>query len=325
MDPGRQLQRAQQGPGSPSPVSSSTRRRRSSRVPRGPAGAAVGQTQPGTPAVKRFTIDDFEIGRPLGKGKFGNVYLARLKKNRFIVALKVLFKSQIEKAGLEHQLRREVEIQAHLRHPNILRLYNYFYDSRRIYLILEFAPRGELYNLLQRSGPLDEQHTATIMEELADALTYCHNNKVIHRDIKPENLLLGLMGEVKIADFGWSVHAPSLRRQTMCGTLDYLPPEIVEGRTYDEKVDLWCVGVLCYELLVGRPPFESPSQSETQRRILKVDVTFPPSMPEGAQDLVSKLLRYQPSERLPLAQVLEHPWVKAHSRRVLPPGFQKAS
>ncbi|XP_046287095.2 aurora kinase C [Marmota monax] len=164
-----------------------------------------------------------------------------------------------------------------------------------------------------------------IMEELADALTYCHNNKVIHRDIKPENLLLGLMGEVKIADFGWSVHAPSLRRQTMCGTLDYLPPEIVEGRTYDEKVDLWCLGVLCYELLVRRPPFESPSQSETQRRILKVDVTFPPSMPEGAQDLVSKLLRYQPSERLPLAQVLEHPSVKAHSRRVLPPGAQKAS
>ncbi|VTJ53821.1 Hypothetical predicted protein [Marmota monax] len=210
-------------------------------------------------------------------------------------------------------------------HPNILRLYNYFYDSLRIYLILEFAPRGELYNLLQRSGPLDEQHTAMIMEELADALTYCHNNKVIHRDIKPENLLLGLMGEVKIADFGWSVHAPSLRRQTMCGTLDYLPPEIVEGRTYDEKVDLWCLGVLCYELLVRRPPFESPSQSETQRRILKVDVTFPPSMPEGAQDLVSKLLRYQPSERLPLAQVLEHPSVKAHSRRVLPPGAQKAS
>uniref|UniRef100_A0A8C5YM03 non-specific serine/threonine protein kinase n=1 Tax=Marmota marmota marmota TaxID=9994 RepID=A0A8C5YM03_MARMA len=257
-------------------------------------------------------------------GKFGNVYLARLKENHFIVALKVLFKSQIEKAGLEHQLRREIEIQAHLRHPNILCLYNYFYDSRRIYLILEYAPRGELYHLLQRRGPLDEQRTATIMEELADALTYCHNKKVIHRDIKPENLLLGLMGEVKIADFGWSVHAPSLRRQTMCGTLDYLPPEIVEGRTYDEKVDLWCLGVLCYELLVGWP-HKMNQTSLVSPWPHQVDVTFPPSMPEGAQDLVSKLLRYQPSERLPLAQVLEHPWVKAHSRRVLPPGAQKAS
>ncbi|EGV96668.1 Serine/threonine-protein kinase 13 [Cricetulus griseus] len=108
-----------------------------------------------------------------------------------------------------------------------------------------------------------------IIEELADALTYCHEKKVIHRDIKPENLLLGLRGEVKIADFGWSVHTPSLRRKTMCGTLDYLPPEMIEGRTYNEKVDLWCIGVLCYELLVGQPPFESSSHNETYKRILK--------------------------------------------------------
>ncbi|XP_043438994.1 aurora kinase B isoform X9 [Prionailurus bengalensis] len=115
------------------------------------------------PAHRRsFTIDDFEIGRPLGKGKFGNVYLAREKKSHFIVALKVLFKSQIEKEGVEHQLRREIEIQAHLQHPNILRLYNYFYDRRRIYLILEYAPRGELYKELQKSRTFDEQRTATV-------------------------------------------------------------------------------------------------------------------------------------------------------------------
>ncbi|XP_055478137.1 aurora kinase C isoform X3 [Psammomys obesus] len=278
-----------------------------------------------TSISRHFTIDDFEIGRPLGKGKFGNVYLARLKENHFIVALKVLFKSQIEKEGLEHQLRREVEIQSHLHHPNILRLYNYFHDARRVYLILEYAPRGELYKELQRNQKLDEQRTATIMEELADALTHCHENKVIHRDIKPENLLLGLRGEVKIADFGWSVHTPSLRRKTMCGTLDYLPPEMIEARTYDEKVDLWCIGVLCYELLVGTPPFESSTHSETYRRILKVDFRFPPSVPMGAQDLISKLLRYHPSDRLTLAQVLKHPWVQEHSRRVLPPCAQMAS
>ncbi|XP_059760457.1 aurora kinase C isoform X2 [Balaenoptera ricei] len=287
--------------------------------------AVAGQTMPSVPTMRRLTIDDFEIGRPLGKGKFGNVYLARLKESHFIVALKVLFKSQIEKEGLEHQLRREIEIQAHLQHPNILRLYNYFHDARRMYLILEYAPRGELYKELQKSHTLDEQRTATVMEELADALTYCHEKKVIHRDIKPENLLLGFRGEVKIADFGWSVHTPSLRRRTMCGTLDYLPPEMIEGRTYNEKVDLWCIGVLCYELLVGNPPFESPSHNETYRRILKVDVRFPPSMPLGAQDLISKLLRYQPSERLPLVQILEHPWVRAHSRRVLPPSAQMVS
>ncbi|XP_011849894.1 PREDICTED: aurora kinase B isoform X3 [Mandrillus leucophaeus] len=296
---------------------------RSNVQPTAAPGQKVVENSSGTPNIlmRHFTIDDFEIGRPLGKGKFGNVYLAREKKSHFIVALKVLFKSQIEKEGVEHQLRREIEIQAHLQygHPNILRLYNYFYDRRRIYLILEYAPRGELYKELQKSRTFDEQRTATIMEELADALMYCHGKKVIHRDIKPENLLLGLKGELKIADFGWSVHAPSLRRKTMCGTLDYLPPEMIEGRTHNEKVDLWCIGVLCYELLVGNPPFESASHNETYRRIVKVDLKFPASVPTGAQDLISKLLRHNPSERLPLAQVSAHPWVRANSRRVLPP------
>uniref|UniRef100_A0A667HIP1 non-specific serine/threonine protein kinase n=1 Tax=Lynx canadensis TaxID=61383 RepID=A0A667HIP1_LYNCA len=254
---------------------------RSNTQPTAAPGQKVVENSSGTPnfSMRSFTIDDFEIGRPLGKGKFGNVYLAREKKSHFIVALKVLFKSQIEKEGVEHQLRREIEIQAHLQHPNILRLYNYFYDRRRIYLILEYAPRGELYKELQKSRTFDEQRTATIMEELADALLYCHGKKVIHRDIKPENLLLGLQGELKIADFGWSVHAPSLRRKTMCGTLDYLPPEMIEGRTHNEKVDLWCIGVLCYELLVGNPPFESASHNETYRRIVKVDLKFPHPCP----------------------------------------------
>ncbi|MEJ1288481.1 hypothetical protein NN561_019512 [Cricetulus griseus] len=221
--------------------------------------------------------------------------------------------------------RRECGKAFSRRHPNILRLYNYFHDDRRVYLILEYAPQGELFKELQRKQRLDEQRTATIIEELADALTYCHEKKVIHRDIKPENLLLGLRGEVKIADFGWSVHTPSLRRKTMCGTLDYLPPEMIEGRTYNEKVDLWCIGVLCYELLVGQPPFESSSHNETYKRILKVDFRFPNSVPLGAQDLISKLLRYHPSERLDLAQILKHPWVREHSRRLVPPVCQTAS
>ncbi|XP_013919770.1 PREDICTED: aurora kinase A [Thamnophis sirtalis] len=264
---------------------------------------------------KQWFLEDFEIGRPLGKGKFGNVYLAREKRSKFILALKVLFKAQLEKAGVEHQLRREVEIQSHLRHPNILRLYGYFHDATRVYLILEHAPRGEVYKELQKLKKFDEQRTATYMTELADALLYCHSKRVIHRDIKPENLLLGSNGELKIADFGWSVHAPSSRRSTICGTLDYLPPEMIEGRTHDETVDLWSLGVLCYEFLVGKPPFEAETYQDTYRAISRVEYRFPPFVTEGAQDLISKLLKHDPKQRLLLESVLKHPWVTSNSTK----------
>merc|ERR1719284_1859438 len=122
----------------------------------------------------RWKLEDFDIGRPLGKGKFGNVYLAREKKSKYIVALKVLFKSQLQKAQVEHQLRREIEIQSHLRHPNILRLFGYFYDESRVYLILEYAPRGELYKSLQKQPKqrFDEPRSAKYIRQMSDALKY---------------------------------------------------------------------------------------------------------------------------------------------------------
>ncbi|KAK3918779.1 Aurora kinase A-A [Frankliniella fusca] len=261
---------------------------------------------------RTFTLSDFDIGKALGKGKFGNVYLAREKTSKFIIALKVLFKSQLQKANVEHQLRREIEIQSHLRHPNILRLYGYFHDEQRVYLILEYAPKGELFRALQ-AQPLkrfDELRTAAYVQQLADALLYCHSKKVIHRDIKPENLLLGAKGELKIADFGWSVHAPSSRRDTLCGTLDYLPPEMVQGRPHDHKVDLWSLGVLCYEFLVGKPPFEAETYEETYARISRAQYSFPDHVSQSARDLITKLLQLNPNNRLPLEGVLCHPWIK---------------
>ncbi|XP_026111574.1 aurora kinase C-like [Carassius auratus] len=266
-------------------------------------------------AKKAWSLENFDIGRALGKGKFGSVYLARERQTKFILALKVLFKTQLEKAGVEHQLRREVEIQSHLRHPNILRLYGYFHDAARVYLILEFAPKGELYGELQRCRTFDDQRSATYIMELADALSYCHSKNVIHRDIKPENLLLGANGELKIADFGWSVHTPSSRRSTLCGTLDYLPPEMIEGKTHDEKVDLWSLGVLCYEFLVGHPPFETKSHDETYRKISRVEFTYPSHVSEGSRDLIGRLLKHNPMHRLPIQSVLEHPWVLENSSK----------
>lgn len=263
---------------------------------------------------KQWSLNDFEIGKPLGRGKFGAVYLAREKKTKYIVAIKVLQKSQLLKAGVEHQLRREIEIQSHLRHRNILRMYGYFYDSKRIYLILEYSPGGELYKKLTAKGRFSDETSARYISDLSEALDYCHEKHVIHRDIKPENLLVGAYGELKIADFGWSVHAPTSRRNTLCGTLDYLPPEMVEGREHDEQVDVWALGVLLYEFLVGNPPFEAETHSATYRRISRVDLVFPPGISSDAQDLIRKMLQKDPRKRLSLKSIPTHPWVVRHKK-----------
>ena len=223
------------------------------------------------PKPKQWTLSDFEIGRPLGRGKFGHVYLAREKDSKYIIALKIMFKKQLLASQIEHQLRREIEIQAHLRHRNVLRMFGFFWDDKRIYLILEYAPGGELFKELrnQPKGRFEEPLASNYIHQMTNALIYLHSKHIIHRDIKPENLL-NSMGTIKIADFGWSIHAPSARRKTLCGTLDYLPPEMVDRRDHDEKVDIWCLGVLCYEFCTGRPPFETRSHKETYERIRKV-------------------------------------------------------
>lgn len=149
---------------------------------------------------------------------------------------------------------------------------------------------------------------------MADALIYLHSKHVIHRDIKPENILIGMRGELKISDFGWSVHAPNTRRTTLCGTLDYLPPEMIEGREHEHWVDVWSLGVLLYEFLVGAPPFEDASggYKATYRRIAKVDLHVPEHVSADAKDLIQRLLQHDPDKRMPLAQVLQHPWILKH-------------
>lgn len=213
------------------------------------------------------------------------------------------------------QVRREIEIQSHLRHPNILRLYGYFHDNLRVYLILEYAPQGTLFKMLQSqpSKRLPEETSAWYVKSLADALLYLHKRDVIHRDIKPENLLLGNKGELKIADFGWSVHAPQSERTTLCGTMDYLPPEMITGKPHAATVDLWSLGVLCFEMLVGYAPFavNATSEDDTFKRILAAKYTAPASVSMAAKHLIASLLVVNPANRMPLVNVLAHPWITA--------------
>jgi aurora kinase len=142
-------------------------------------------------------------------------------------------------------------------------------------------------------------------------LKYLHSKNVIHRDIKPENLL-NCLGTIKIADFGWSIHAPGNRRTTLCGTLDYLPPEMVEDHAHDNRVDIWSLGILCYEFLCGHPPFEAADHPQTYERIKRVDLKFPRHLSPEVCDMISRILVYDPIKRLTLDQIANHPWILKH-------------
>ncbi|KAF2725730.1 kinase-like protein [Polychaeton citri CBS 116435] len=285
------------------------------RPSNGPSDSIIRTQMEPPPRPRQFHLGMFEIGKPLGKGKFGRVYLARERSSGFVCALKVLHKVELQQGKVEKQVRREIEIQSNLAHPNILRLYGHFHDSKRIFLILEFAGKGELYKHLRKAHRFPEWQAAQYIAQMASALRYLHKKHVMHRDIKPENILVGLHGEIKISDFGWSVHAPNNRRKTMCGTLDYLPPEMIKPGSsenwYSEKVDIWSLGVLTYEFLTGEAPFED-TPVMTQRKISRCDMTIPGYISPEARDLIKRLLVLDPEKRMPLEEVERHPWIVKH-------------
>ncbi|KAI2620581.1 kinase-like domain-containing protein [Hypoxylon sp. NC1633] len=248
------------------------------------------------PILKTFHLGMFEIGKPLGKGKFGRMYLAREREHGFVCALKVLYKSELQSNHVEKQVQREIEIQSNLRHPNILKLYGHFHDSKRIFLILEFAGRGELYRYLRKVARFPEWKAAQYIAQMASALRYLHRKHVIHRDIKPENILVVIHGEIKISDF-----------------------EMIVSRTpdnsYDEKVGPWSLGVLTYEFLVGEAQFED-TPVMTTRRIARGDMKVPSFISAEGTGLIKRLLVIDPEGRLSLEQVQQHPWILKHCQKV---------
>lgn len=310
-------------PNSKKPANSETKQKHSTQVVSKPNHS---QQQPLTMSLKKeqtveqlreTTLKDFEIGKKLGQGKFGKVYLVRERKSKYVCALKVLNKKQLESYGMQKQLRREIEIQSRLRHRNILRLYTYFWDNDRIYLVLQFCPGGELYKVLRKEKRFTEKRTARYIKQVMEAIMYCHSKNIIHRDLKPENLLLGYKDRVVIADFGWSVHSHAQRRKTVCGTPDYLAPEILNVKhddrcTYDNAVDVWTIGILTYEMMFGDPPFYHDDMATSYRRIMKSPVTFPhkPRISPEAKELIYALLKKDPRARISLRDAIKHPWIK---------------
>lgn len=273
---------------------------------------------------KRFCLEDFAYGRRLGQGRFGFVHLAQENKSKKVIALKIMWKSDLEEEGLLVQVRREVEIHARIKHKNIVKMYSYFDDAERVYLVLEYASGGNLLDLMQKSPTmrLPENEAARIMRGIVEAVAFCHDQKIIHRDIKPENILLTNKKEVKVADFGWACSDDStkaierMKRTTFCGTLDYLPPELSRREAYDYRVDVWMTACVCYEMLVGCAPFYHEDLSETAYKIENEELELPKFVSNQARDLLSRMLVKDKEHRMSkIVLALVHPWIVQHSSK----------
>ncbi|KAH9577639.1 Protein kinase domain [Trypanosoma melophagium] len=267
---------------------------------------------------RMWSLDDFEIARKLDEGRFGKIYLAREKSTKCAVVLKCISKDMIRYHNLFHQLRREVELQEYAGryHPHILRLFAYFWDDMNIFLVLEYAEGGNLQMLLEsrEHERLLEEEAQAILQPLLLALSFLHERDIIHRDVKPENILFKSK-EVKLADFSWAVRLNKRdvrynRRYTLCGTLDYLSPELVSQRGYTTKADAWSIGVLAYRILCGRPPFEHQSAAETCSRITKGNIYYPEHLSLEAREFIAALLCVNESKRISCIEALQHPFIR---------------
>ncbi|KNH01776.1 protein kinase [Perkinsela sp. CCAP 1560/4] len=265
---------------------------------------------------------DFVILQKLGSGQYGDAYLACEKHTNYLVVLKKMNLKRLAEMRMYSQLRREIEIAYHTRHQNLLRTYGYFWTDTDIFLILEPCIGGMLYSKLQKQRCFGIAQTAKYVAQLAEALKYLHEHRVIHRDIKPENILLDEDDNVKLADFGWSVHTPDMQRKTVCGTPEYFPPEIVEHGSYTGSADLWCLGIFCYEMLVGRTPFKDDSSKVVLQKISAMEYEIPDDIPADANQFISALLKKDGRTRMTLTEVIKHPFLLKNyylPRNIQPP------
>jgi len=250
-------------------------------------------------------------GRLLGKGGFAKCYEFTCSENKKIFAAKVVAKSGLVKSRAKQKLISEIKIHKSLHHPQIVAFEHYFEDTENVYILLEMCQNQTLNELLKRRKRLTEIEVQCYIVQLIKALKYLHSHRVIHRDLKLGNLFLTEKMELKVGDFGLATKLDfeGERKRTVCGTPNYIAPEILDGKTgHSYEVDIWSLGVIIYTLIIGKPPFETRDVKTTYKRIKMNAYTFPESaiISEAAKNLISQILVLDPGKRPTLDQILTH-------------------
>ncbi|EAN99769.1 protein kinase A catalytic subunit 3 [Trypanosoma cruzi] len=276
------------------------------------------------PDASNWKLTDLEMGSTLGAGSFGRVRIAKLKGTNDYYAVKCLKKREILKMKQVQHIRQEKQILMELSHPFIVNMMCSFQDDRRVYFVLEFVVGGEMFTHLRSAGRFPNDVAKFYHAEIVLAFEYLHSKDIIYRDLKPENLLLDSKGHVKVTDFGFAKKVPE-RTFTLCGTPEYLAPEVIQSKGHGKAVDWWTMGVLLYEFIAGYPPFYDDTPFRTYEKILSGRFKFPSWFDARARDLVKGLLQTDHTKRLGtlkggVADVKNHPyfhganWEKLYAR-----------
>jgi serine/threonine protein kinase len=260
-----------------------------------------------------FKLDDFEKFDLLGHGFYGKVFLVKHIKLQKLFALKCLKKSKlIADKDLEH-LGYEQRILSVVDHPFIVKLIALFQDDKKIYILTDYYSGGELFHLLRRHRTFHSELAKFYFAQILLSIEFLHNKKIIYRDLKPENILLDSEGYVKLADFGLAKNnfEEGTYTSTFCGTNEYLAPEIILGEAYSRPVDIWCLGILLYEMLYGIPPFYDTNKDRLFKKILfsEPDFSFEKiCISENCKNLISFLLDKNPKTRIHINKIRTHPY-----------------
>ncbi|XP_010885858.1 MAP/microtubule affinity-regulating kinase 3 isoform X14 [Esox lucius] len=257
-------------------------------------------------------IGNYRLLKTIGKGNFAKVKLARHILTGREVAIKIIDKTQLNPTSLQ-KLFREVRIMKILNHPNIVKLFEVIETEKTLYLIMEYASGGEVFDYLVAHGRMKEKEARAKFRQIVSAVQYCHQKHIVHRDLKAENLLLDADMNIKIADFGFSNEfTMGNKLDTFCGSPPYAAPELFQGKKYDgPEVDVWSLGVILYTLVSGSLPFDGQNLKELRERVLRGKYRIPFYMSTDCENLLKRFLVLNPAKRGTLEQIMKDRWINA--------------
>ncbi|KAI3352669.1 hypothetical protein L3Q82_020144 [Scortum barcoo] len=263
-----------------------------------------------TPITDEPHVGNYRLLKTIGKGNFAKVKLARHTLTEREVAIKIIDKTQLNPTSLQ-KLFREVSVMKILNHPNIVKLFEVIETEKTLYLVMEYASGGEVFDYLVAHGRMKEKEARAKFRQIVSAVEYCHQKRIVHRDLKAENLLLDADMNIKIADFGFSNEFTlGSKLDTFCGSPPYAAPELFQGKKYEgPEVDVWSLGVILYTLVSGSLPFDGQNLKELRERVLRGKYRIPFYMSTDCENLLKKLLVLNPGKRGSLQQIMKDRWM----------------